>query len=278
MFKTEVTCEMSSSIDCAGMSICQTLPSLKIWSLVVRLHHIGIFTFFTVALFGSISGSISPLPFGWESWRWREELWNQKDDSRKHMLFKYIYSTLEQSRVQNYIKQQNINNPSQILRVVLSYVGDVGNSVLSKKFHYNTKWKHKCHHDFCTSNVTPRSLELRRVIETFEFRNASWPGIIKLIVARERLISGIPAGDGKIMNFFYSIRDHKSGLFKLFYSNFLQCRYARLIWSKGILWQWTFKSEPCCVLVVVIHNGGFFNNCTPKRCLHIPVHFQTNAL
>jgi hypothetical protein len=26
------------------------------------------------------------------------------------------------------------------------------------------------------------------------------------------------------------------------------------------------------------HNGGFCNNCTPKRCLHISVHFQTNGL
>jgi hypothetical protein len=29
---------------------------------------------------------------------------------------------------------------------------------------------------------------------------------------------------------------------------------------------------------VLLHNGGFCNNCTPKRCLYISVHFKTNAL
>jgi hypothetical protein len=27
----------------------------------------------------------------------------------------------------------------------------------------------------------------------------------------------------------------------------------------------------------LLHNGGFCNNCTPKRCLHILVHFQTKT-
>jgi hypothetical protein len=30
--------------------------------------------------------------------------------------------------------------------------------------------------------------------------------------------------------------------------------------------------------MVLLHNGGFCNTCTPKRCLHISVHFKTNAL
>jgi hypothetical protein len=30
----------------------------------------------------------------------------------------------------------------------------------------------------------------------------------------------------------------------------------------------------CCCL---LHNGGFCNNCTPKRCLHISVHFQSKC-
>ncbi len=29
---------------------------------------------------------------------------------------------------------------------------------------------------------------------------------------------------------------------------------------------------------VLLHYDGFCNNCTPKWCLHIQVHFQTNAL
>jgi hypothetical protein len=32
------------------------------------------------------------------------------------------------------------------------------------------------------------------------------------------------------------------------------------------------------LLTVLLHNSGFCNNCTPKRCLHKKVHFQTNAL
>jgi hypothetical protein len=33
------------------------------------------------------------------------------------------------------------------------------------------------------------------------------------------------------------------------------------------------------VVRVLQHNNcGFYNNCTPKRCLHISVHFQTNGL
>jgi len=32
------------------------------------------------------------------------------------------------------------------------------------------------------------------------------------------------------------------------------------------------------LLTVLLHYGGFFNNCTPKRCLHISVHFKTDAL
>jgi hypothetical protein len=35
--------------------------------------------------------------------------------------------------------------------------------------------------------------------------NSPCPGIIKLFPARERLVSDIPAGDGKIENLFYSI-------------------------------------------------------------------------
>ncbi len=30
-------------------------------------------------------------------------------------------------------------------------------------------------------------------------------------------------------------------------------------------------------LEVLLHYGGFCNNCTPKRCLHISVHFQAHA-
>jgi hypothetical protein len=30
--------------------------------------------------------------------------------------------------------------------------------------------------------------------------------------------------------------------------------------------------------LVLLQNGGFCNNCIPKRCLHISVHFRTNAL
>ncbi len=56
-FATNVTCEMSSSIDCAGMSICQTLPSLRIWPLVVSLAYWKSPVFFAVALFGSTSPS-----------------------------------------------------------------------------------------------------------------------------------------------------------------------------------------------------------------------------
>ncbi len=33
-----------------------------------------------------------------------------------------------------------------------------------------------------------------------------------------------------------------------------------------------------CTWAVLLHNGGFFNNCNPKRCLHISVHFKTDAL
>jgi hypothetical protein len=29
---------------------------------------------------------------------------------------------------------------------------------------------------------------------------------------------------------------------------------------------------------VLLHNGGFCNNGTPKQCLHLPLHFLTNAL
>ncbi len=36
----------------------------------------------------------------------------------------------------------------------------------------------------------------------------------------------------------------------------------------------------CCnvTVPVLLHNGGFCNNCTPKRRLQISVHFQTNPL
>ncbi len=30
--------------------------------------------------------------------------------------------------------------------------------------------------------------------------------------------------------------------------------------------------------VVLLHNGGFYNTCTMKRCLHRKVDFKTNAL
>jgi hypothetical protein len=30
----------------------------------------------------------------------------------------------------------------------------------------------------------------------------------------------------------------------------------------------------CVQKSVLLHKGGFSNNCTPKRCLHISVHFQ----
>ncbi len=36
------------------------------------------------------------------------------------------------------------------------------------------------------------------------------------------LVSDVPVGDGKIINYFYSVRDHTSDLFKLFYSNLLR--------------------------------------------------------
>jgi hypothetical protein len=35
-----------------------------------------------------------------------------------------------------------------------------------------------------------------------------WPGIIKLFPARESLVSGVLAGDGKIANLFYSVAWH----------------------------------------------------------------------
>ncbi len=47
-------------------------------------------------------------------------------------------------------------------------------------------------------------------------------------------------------------------------------------WSGGTaLWEgWEEKDGE----TVLLHYGGFCNNCTPKRCLHISVHFLTNAL
>jgi hypothetical protein len=35
--------------------------------------------------------------------------------------------------------------------------------------------------------------------------NSTWPRIIKLFPPRESLVSGIPAGDGQIINLFYSV-------------------------------------------------------------------------
>jgi hypothetical protein len=35
--------------------------------------------------------------------------------------------------------------------------------------------------------------------------NSPWPGIIKFFLARESLLSDIPAGDGKTTNLFYSV-------------------------------------------------------------------------
>jgi hypothetical protein len=35
--------------------------------------------------------------------------------------------------------------------------------------------------------------------------NSPWPGIIKLFLARESLVSDIPAGDGNSLTFFYSV-------------------------------------------------------------------------
>ncbi len=32
-----------------------------------------------------------------------------------------------------------------------------------------------------------------------------------------------------------------------------------------------------CYMVVLLRNGGFWNNWTPKRCLHISVHFQNKC-
>ncbi len=41
----------------------------------------------------------------------------------------------------------------------------------------------------------------------------------------------------------------------------------------------SLKAESRGKISVLLHNGGFCNNCTPKRCLlHISVHFQTNSL
>jgi hypothetical protein len=41
---------------------------------------------------------------------------------------------------------------------------------------------------------------------------------------------------------------------------------------------WAQILFPVYTFVVLLHNGEFCNNCTPKRGLHISVHFQTNAL
>ncbi len=37
------------------------------------------------------------------------------------------------------------------------------------------------------------------------YPNSPWPGVIKLFLARESLVSDIPAGDVKIANLFYSV-------------------------------------------------------------------------
>jgi hypothetical protein len=47
---------------------------------------------------------------------------------------------------------------------------------------------------------------------------STWPVIIKLFPARESLVSDIPAGDGKIANFFYSAGTRYG---KQFYNTFL---------------------------------------------------------
>ncbi len=54
------------------------------------------------------------------------------------------------------------------LRVVLSYVGDVGNSVLSKKFHYNTKCRHKYHHYVKGSRLILAHTFSLRVLSNYE--------------------------------------------------------------------------------------------------------------
>jgi hypothetical protein len=40
---------------------------------------------------------------------------------------------------------------------------------------------------------------------------------------------------------------------------------------------WVVSSDKCHYVasLVLLHNGGFCNKCTPKRCLHILVNFQT---
>ncbi len=41
----------------------------------------------------------------------------------------------------------------------------------------------------------------------FHWLNFPWRGIIKLILVRESLVSGIPAGDRKLLTFFYTVED-----------------------------------------------------------------------
>ncbi len=42
------------------------------------------------------------------------------------------------------------------------------------------------------------------------------------------------------------------------------------------------RCRPCFPVLtyftVLLHNGGFCNKCTPKRCFQIQVYFKTNAL
>ncbi len=45
----------------------------------------------------------------------------------------------------------------------------------------------------------------------FHLPNSPWAGIIKLLPARERLVSDIPAGDGKINKLFSQCTAHISG-------------------------------------------------------------------
>jgi hypothetical protein len=48
-------------------------------------------------------------------------------------------------------------------------------------------------------------MHYKKSLAIFPFPSSPWPGIIKLFLARESLVSDIPAGDGKIAELFYSV-------------------------------------------------------------------------
>jgi hypothetical protein len=61
----------------------------------------------------------------------------------------------------------------------------------------------------------------------------------------------------------------------------LYLRYKNIFGDRVELWNTVINDTlSVCLndMSVLLHSGGFCNNCTSKRCLHISVHFQTNAL